>query len=147
MKKITLIVLTFVLCMSIKSNAQTAAETLAIKETILNYLDGYYTGDEARMEKALYHDLAKRFVTPERNGRNGVQDLTAMRLVQITKRKKDDTPEKGVLTAKIKIFEIFDKVAVARSEGDKVNFVDFFHLGKINGEWKIVNIIWAYQTR
>lgn len=147
MKKITLLLLTIVLCVSIQSNAQTTADTLAIKKTILNYLEGYYTGDEARMEKALYHDLAKRFVTPERNGRNGVQDLTAMRLVQITKRKADDTPKKGALTVKIKIFEIFDKVAVARSEADKVNFVDFFHLGKINGEWKIVNVIWAYQTR
>lgn len=147
MKKIILISLILGLFLSIQTKAQTSADTLAIKETILNYLEGFYTGDEARMEKALYHDLAKRFVTPERNGRNGIQHMTAMQLVQYTRRRNDDTPAKGPLTVKIEIFEIFDKVAVARSEGDKVNFVDFFHLGNINGEWKIVNVIWAFQAQ
>lgn len=147
MKKIILVSLILGLFLSIQTKAQTSADTLAIKETILNYLKGFYTGDEARMEKALYHDLAKRFVTPERNGRNRIQHMTAMQLVQYTRRRNDDTPTKGPLAVKIEIFEIFDKVAVARSEGDKVNFIDFFHLGNINGEWKIVNVIWAFQAQ
>ncbi|MCP4553369.1 MAG: nuclear transport factor 2 family protein [Bacteroidetes bacterium] len=70
-----------------------------------------------------------------------------MQLVQYTRQKNDDTPKKGPLTVKIKIFEIFDKLAVARSEGDNVSFVDFFHLGNINGEWKIVNVIWGFQPQ
>ncbi|MCP4553368.1 MAG: nuclear transport factor 2 family protein [Bacteroidetes bacterium] len=66
MKKLILISLISGLFLSIQTKAQTSADdTLAIKETILNYLEGFYTGDEARMEKALYHDLAKRLVTPE----------------------------------------------------------------------------------
>ena len=147
MKKFIVIGLIFMLCLSIKSKAQSAADTLAINKTILNYLEGYYTGDELRMEKALFRDLAKRFITPERNGKNEIKHMTAMQLVEYTRRKNDDTPKKGTLITKIKIFEIYDKVAIARSEGDKINFVDFFHLGKVNGEWKIVNVIWAFEPK
>lgn len=148
MKKIIFTFLILFFGVFVQSNAQTAADTMAIKKTILNYLEGYYTGNVDRMNDALYHDLAKRYVTPENEkGINGVSHMTAMQLVRITDSKKDDTAENGELKTEIKIFEIYDKVAIARSEGDKLSFVDFFHLGKINGEWKIINVIWALKIK
>ena len=147
MKKIKLVIIVLLLGVFIKSNAQTATDTLGIETAIMNYIEGYYTADAARMEAGIYHDVAKRFVTPERNGRNYVQHMTSMKLVQISRDKKDDSIKNGPLKCNIKIFEIYGKVAIARAETTFFGFVDFFHLGFINGEWKIVNVIWDIKPK
>jgi len=99
------------------------------------------------MEKALHYDLAKRYVTPERNGRNQVQHMNAMLLYQITKMQKDNTEEHGKLECDIVISEIFGNVSIVRAETNFFDFVDFIQLGKINGEWKIVNVIWERKPQ
>ena len=38
-------------------HAQTAADSAAIRATALDYIEGFYTGDAARMERALHTDL------------------------------------------------------------------------------------------
>ncbi len=40
-------------------STQTDADSAAIKETLLNYVEGWYEGNAARMKRALYPDLAK----------------------------------------------------------------------------------------
>ncbi len=139
MKKITLLIVVFGFYVSFKAQAQTNADTTGIKETVMNYIEGFYTADADRMEKALHFDLAKRYVTPERNN---VQHMSAMLLYQVTKMQKDKSAEHGKLKCEIVISEIYGKVAIVRAETDFFTFVDFIQLGKINGEWKIVNIIW-----
>ena len=146
MKKITFLLIVIGICTSVQTKAQTATDTTGIKKTVMNYLEGFYTADAERMEKALHYDLAKRFVTPARNGRNNVQHMSAMLLYKATKMQKDKRPEHGELKAEIVINEIYGKVAIVRAETTFFNFVDFIQLGKINGEWKIVNVIWERKS-
>jgi hypothetical protein len=47
------------------TQAQTAADSAGIKQTALDYIDGWYTGDAARMERAVHPELAKRNVTTD----------------------------------------------------------------------------------
>jgi hypothetical protein len=142
MKKTSYLLLTLGLIITVQSKAQTIADTTGIKETVMNYIEGFYTADADRMEKALHYDLAKRYVTPERNGRNYVQNMTAMMLYQVTKMQEDKSVENGKLKCDIKISEIYGNVAIVRAETDFFTFIDFIQLGKIDGEWKIVNVIW-----
>ena len=147
MKKLSLIILVVGLFLSIQSKAQATLDSTAIKETVMNYIEGFYTADAARMEKALHFDLAKRYITPERNGRNNVQNMSAMLLYKVTKMQKDQSVENGKLECEIVISEIYGKVAIVRAETTFFNFVDFIQLGKINGEWKIVNVIWERKPQ
>jgi hypothetical protein len=147
MKKFTFLLVIIGIFISLQTKAQTAADTAGIKETVMNYIEGFYTADAARMEKALHYDLAKRYVTPERNGRNNVQHMSAMLLYKVTKMQKDMRPENGELECEILINEIYGKVAMVRAETTFFNFVDFIQLGKINGEWKIVNVIWERKPQ
>jgi len=48
---------------------QTAADSTAIRQTALDYIQGWYTGDGARMERALHPELAKRIVRSDSLGR------------------------------------------------------------------------------
>ncbi len=130
---------------SFQSISQTAADSAAIKEAVLGYIGGFYTGDGERMEKALYHDLAKRAIFPSQQGRDFVDDMTALGLIQYSREKGDDTPEHGELQCDIEILDIYGNVALAKSYTvyHPYPFMDYMQIGKINGEWKIVNVLWA----
>src|SRR5690242_18548286 len=62
--------------------AQTAADSAAIRATALDYVEGWYTADAARMERALHPELAKRIVNVNpQNGRNSLGQQSAMTLI------------------------------------------------------------------
>lgn len=62
--KTIILMLTFFLLFVSASYAQTtavsAADSAAIKQTALDYIEGWYEGNAERMERALHPDLAKR---------------------------------------------------------------------------------------
>src|SRR5690349_19717948 len=92
--------------------AQTSADSAAIKATALDYIDGYYTGDAARMERALHPDLAKRIVTTDQMGHSRLGQMSAMGLVLGTRAGggKDDPNKRE----DVRILDIFQNVAAVR---------------------------------
>ena len=62
------------------------ADSEAITKTALDYIEGWYTGDAARMERALHPELAKRMIsTDAKTGRSQFNHMGAMALVQHTR--------------------------------------------------------------
>ena len=49
--------------------SQTQNDTLLIRETVLNYLEGLEYNDSLRVEKAMHPDLAKRVIREDENGK------------------------------------------------------------------------------
>ena len=121
--------------------AQTAADSAAIKATALDYIDGYYTGDAARMERALHPDLAKRIVNTDQNGRSRLGQMSAMALVQGTRAGggKDEANKRE----DVRILDIFQNTASVRI--DAGTWVDYLHVAKWNGRWVIVNVLWELR--
>jgi len=126
--------------------AQTAADSAAIRATALDYVEGWYTADAARMERALHPELAKRIVNRNpQNGRTSLGQQSAMTLVQGTRNGGGkDTPvelmEKTVL-----ILDIFENAASVRATMS--GWVDYMHLAKWNGRWVIVNVLWELKPQ
>lgn len=59
----------------------------AIRQAALDYIEGWYAGDAARMEQSLHPELAKRFVyTDQAKGRSRLEQMSAMTLVQATQK-------------------------------------------------------------
>jgi hypothetical protein len=121
--------------------AQSAADSVAIRATALDYIDGYYTGDAARMERALHPDLAKRIVNTDPQGRSRLGQMSAMSLVQGTRAGggKDD----AVKREDVKILDIFQNAASVRI--DAGTWVDYLQVAKWNGRWVIVNVLWELR--
>ena len=121
--------------------AQTSADSAAIKATALDYIDGYYTGDAARMERALHPDLAKRIVNTDQNGRSRLGQMSAMTLVQGTRAGggKEETNKRE----DVRILDIFQNTASVRI--DAGTWVDYLHVAKWNGRWVIVNVLWELR--
>ncbi|TLY32222.1 MAG: nuclear transport factor 2 family protein [Ignavibacteria bacterium] len=41
-------------------------------------------------------------------------------------------------------YDIYGKTATAKVVTNKFKFIDYLHLGRIDGEWRIVNVLWEF---
>jgi hypothetical protein len=121
------------------SRAQTSADTAAIRATAHDYIDGWYSGDADRMERALHTHLAKRLVYTDQHGRSQLVDLTAAELVQSTRAGIGKIPADQWRDS-VTVLAIFGNDAIVRV--DATTWVDFLEQIKWNGQWKIVNVVW-----
>lgn len=124
--------------------SQSAADSAAIVNAALDYIQGYYSGDAERMERALHPDLAKRIVrTDPNNNRSTLDQMSAMTLVQITRMMAQRPVPENQRRDEVWILDIFEGVASVRV--DATQWIDYLHLAKWNGEWKIVNVLWQMR--
>ena len=143
------LILSSALCLLIISNSapargQAAADSAAIVATALDYIEGYYEADAGRMERALHPDLAKRIVrTDPQYGRSHLGQMSAMTLVQGT-RSKDPTPT-AERQQDVTILDIFGNTASVKIVA--ADWIDYLHVARWNGEWKIVNVLWEMKPR
>ena len=119
--------------------AQTSADSAAIRATAHDYIDGWYEGDAARMERALHPHLAKRLVYQDPQGHSRLADITAMDLVQSTRAGAGKIPP-AERRDSVTITDVFGNAAVAKI--DATAWVDYLQLIRWNGRWVIVNVVW-----
>jgi hypothetical protein len=128
------------------SAAAESEDEAGIKAAALDYLMGWYTGDPERMERALHPDLAKRVIrTDPENKQDRVDHMSALTLVQYTRKgygKKVPVEER---MAEITILDRYGNAAVVRAVAR--DWVDYLQIGKVNGEWKIINVLWEMKPR
>src|SRR5690348_1413805 len=64
----------------------TAADSNGIRETAMNYIQGWYEGNAERMQSALHPELAKRIIRSDpKTGRSMIQTMGALTLINSTK--------------------------------------------------------------
>ncbi|MDP3910919.1 MAG: nuclear transport factor 2 family protein [Gemmatimonadales bacterium] len=125
--------------------AQTAADSAGIRQAALDYIDGYYAGDAARMERALHPELAKRIVRTNERGRSQLGQMSAMTLVQGTRDGGGKDTPAAERRNDVTIFDVYGKSASAKIYAS--GWVDYLHLAKWNGRWVIVNVLWELHPR
>jgi hypothetical protein len=126
--------------LAVPVRAQTAADSAAIRATALDYIDGWYEGDAARMERALHPHLAKRQVYQDERGRSRLVDMTAMELVQGTRSGAGKIPRAERRDA-VAILDLYGNAAMVRV--DAASWVDYLQELQWNGRWVIVNVVWV----
>jgi hypothetical protein len=120
------------------------ADREGIVAAALDYIEGWYNAAPDQTERSLHPHLAKRRVATEA-GRDRLDQMSAMELVHYMRAKA----ERGDITAEdqrvsgIKVLDVFGNAATLRL--DMADWIDYVHLAKINGEWKIVNVLWAMR--
>jgi hypothetical protein len=123
-----------------KLNAR-EADLAAIKQTALDYVEGWYEGNTERMERALHPDLAKRIVrTDPKSGRSHLDQMSAMGLVLgVRGGGGKDTPKERQ-TKDVFILDVFGNTASVKAVMS--DWIDYMHMAKFNGRWVIVNVLW-----
>lgn len=119
------------------------SEAAAIKQAALDYIEGWYNGDAERMERALHPELAKRIVnTDPKSGRSRLDQMSALSLVQGTRRRAGQ-PAPKEQQKDVTILDVFGGAASVKIVAS--DWIDYLHLGKFNGRWVIVNVLWELK--
>jgi len=121
-------------------HAQSVADSAGIRQAALDYIEGYYDGDAAQMERALHSELAKRIVRTNDQGRSQLSQMSAMTLVQGTRAGGGKDIPVAERRKDVTILDIYQNAASAKISAS--GWVDYLHLAKWNGRWVIVNVLW-----
>lgn len=117
-----------------------------IRRAALDYAESWYAGDREQIERALHPDLCKRIVRfDEERERSRVDHMSALTLIQVVGKGwgKQTPPEDR--QKDVKILDVYGGAATVRLEMQ--GWIDFMHVGKVDGEWKIINVLWESKPR
>ena len=125
--------------------AASPADSAAIRATALDYVEGWYTGDAARMERALHPELVKRIIRVDSAGKASVQGMGASALVAGTRAGSGKQTPAARQVKTVRILDTFGNTAIVRA--DMADWVDHMQMAKIGGRWMIVNVLWEMRPR
>jgi hypothetical protein len=142
MKTLRLSLLLLVLASGAFAQAPSDEDLAGIKQAALDYAGSWYTGDPERMEKALSPDLAKRIVRT-RDGKSRVENMTAMSLVQGVRSGYGTKTPKEQQQADVTVLDVFGNTASVKLIMS--GWIDYLHIGKVDGRWVIINVLWEMK--
>jgi peroxiredoxin len=134
------LMLSFAITMAQATEANREDST-AIIQTALDYIDGYYSGDAGRVERAIHPDLNK--AAPRdlpQTGRTTMNYTTWSGLIELTRAKAgalDDTARHIA----VKILNVENDVSNVKIISSQ--FTDYIQVARLDGEWKIVNVMFT----
>ncbi len=125
--------------------AQENPEETAVRRTVQYYFDGLKNRDPETLKKA-FHAEAKLYSV----GRDGTLiELTQARWHEMITPSAQSPAKTYEMTGLVVSLEITGNAAAVKTivEFPRVQFTDYLSLLKINGEWKIVNKIYAQKSQ
>ena len=145
MKQIVVFPLAVILlAIAIPAVSQSPDDKTAIRQAALDYIEGWYEGDGARMDRALHRELAKRVVRTV-GGTEQFTSLTKAQMVEATQKGGGKNRSAGTRNIKVDILDIYRDIASVRTEC--ADFIDYLQLARSEGQWKIVNVLWQYNVK
>jgi hypothetical protein len=112
-----------------------------IETTALNYIDGSFSGDADRMESALHPELTKMLLTNNRvTGKPFLHKMGAGDLIEGTRAGLGIVAE-GERDIEVEIQDVSHGIAAVKVTSSR--YIDHLQVGKVNGEWKIINVLWV----
>jgi Putative lumazine-binding len=117
------------------------ADEIAIRATVDDYYLGWYDGDGERMARALHPDLAKRGWLPDGSGGWSVDPDTHATMVEMAAAGRGRRTDADERSYTVHVSDVFGDIAAA--EVHAVPYVDFLHLVRTAGGWRILNALWC----
>lgn len=110
-----------------------------MEKAIHDYVEGWYDKDGARMTRALHTLLVKRH--PVSDAPNGIISKNMNELLEALPIYGGVKGEERRLD--IDVFDSAGNIATAGVVSNE--YVDYIHLVKIDGSWKIINVLWDFH--
>ena len=117
----------------------TVTEQELITRTVLDYFEGWFDGDAARMERAVHKDLVKRWPGEDNAASLGI--TTAERMLELTTlgEGKADAADRRIDVEIVDVYEDIASVVV-----DSATYHEYLHLVRTREGWKIANALWRF---
>lgn len=114
-------------------------EREAVRQAMLDYVEGVYEADPTRIERSVHPDLAKRgFFVSNDEAAESIMPFTAF--IEHTKTYNKDGQFPSDAPKEITLYEVLDHTASARLRA--AWGIDYIHLAKYNEKWMIVHVLW-----
>ncbi len=111
-------------------------DSQAIRDSALDYIEGWYEANAERMNRALSPYLAKRRVVSE----DEIWHVDKAWMIDVTGKGRGRIEDPSAGRREIRILDQTDTMATAKIVSER--FVDYLHLAKVDGRWSIVNVLW-----
>jgi hypothetical protein len=105
-----------------------------VEAIVRDYVEGWYTGDVERMDRALHDELVKRIPGGEDPG--SIREVTKNRMLELTAEGGGELPD---AMFEILIDDVATDIATVRVLSPE--YLDYLHVAKTSDGWKIVNVL------
>jgi len=113
-------------------------------QAALDYIEGWCEGDAVRMERALHKELAKRTIFPGA-GTEQFVNLTKTQMVEATRKGGGKARPADTRNIKVEILDLYRDIAGVQTEC--ADYIDYLHLARSEGQWRIVNALWQSYVK
>ena len=128
-----------------RAQERATSDTAGIRQAALDYIEGWYEADPARMSRAIHPELAKRIVVRDpTNGAAMVRAMGASELVMQTRRGGGQKIPTAQRRRDVAILDIYRDMATVKLTSAEL--VDYLHLARVEGQWRIVNVLWDMRA-
>lgn len=121
-------------------NETTQSTYEVIRQTLLDYVEGIYEVDPARIEQSVHPSLHKGGFFMQGNGTYSFTSMTFSELVELSKHYNEDGKMPKDAPKEIVIYDVLDQIATAKLTAWWGT--DYMQLAKYDSRWMIVNILW-----
>lgn len=125
-------------------NAGASNEKAAVAAVAQNYMDAYYTADAARMQKAVHPDFHKRTLQTV-NGHTEISEDSVQSMVEGVRLGSGKEIPAAERVQKIEVLDVYRDVASVKVVTGR--WIDYMHLSKLNGEWRVLDVVLQYTRK
>lgn len=117
------------------ATGQKTSDDAAVRATVTDYIEGYYTGDAARMEKTLHPHYLKHVLHDD----IPMREKTASQMMQEVRSEGAPNLPQGDRTEQISVLDISENIASTKLITP--HWVDYITLSKSDGQWRILSVV------
>jgi hypothetical protein len=135
-----------ILSLVVGASSQINDDKEAVRRAALDYIESIYEVNPAKVEQSVHPDLVKRgFFVKKGETAYSSATMTFAQFVELAKnynvngRVPKDAPKEVI------IFDVSDQTASVKVKA--AWGIDYMHLAKYDGKWKIINVLWQTPPR
>ena len=110
-------------------------DSSAVRATVTDYIEAYYTGDARRMEQTLHPHYLKHKI----HGDIPVRENTGLQMVQEIRANGPANMPAANKTEEVSVLDISGPIASAKLITP--GWTDYMILEKVDGQWKILSVV------
>lgn len=119
-------------------------ENRAITAVAQNYMDAYYTADPALMQRSLHPDFHKRTLHTV-NGQTQITEDSVQAMVEGVDLGSGKDIPRNERVRSIQVLDVYHDAASVKVVTGR--WIDYMHLSKLNGEWRVLDVVLQYTRK
>jgi Putative lumazine-binding len=122
-----------------QNNLAPGDDQSAVRTTVTDYIEAYYTGDAHRMEQTLHPHYLKHII----HGDIPMREWHASQMVREVRTNGPANFSQAEKTEQVQVLDVAGDMAAAKLVTP--HWVDYMTLAKLDGHWKILSVVQCIQ--